>query len=525
MTAEKVRSPQRVFATQLGRAEAAKSKITAALTKPAHLAFRPQTGDAAVAAANVGQGAATGAAHESKPTAATAPQPESANGRQTSAAGALLKLESESRKARNLNELGYFIVNEPRQLTRAQQIILIVTGASGQHAVRAVSSITHVDRASPLVLWFEAMASALERSNGLSKPLEFQADAFSTDLDSIRDAYPMRNLLWVPLIDLTGAVIAGMLMTRSTPWTEHDIAIANHLASGFAMTWQAISPKRRSLALPARITTRWAAMTGVALIALALFPVSMSALAPVEVAPRDPLIVTTGVEGVVDKVLVEPNAIVKHGQPLLQLADTTLKNKLEIAEREVLVAQTKYSKSAQLAFIDVRGRHELAQAQAELELKSAERNYARELFERATVKAERDGIALFADKRELIGRPVAVGEKLMEIATPGNTQFHIDLGVADTIVLSEGARIKIFLDSAPLSPLEAKLVRADYQARPRDNQQMAFRLVAQTEPRAPADKPLQFGVRGTAQVYGDTVVLAFYLLRRPIAAARQWIGL
>jgi multidrug resistance efflux pump len=249
----------------------------------------------------------------------------------------------------------------------------------------------------------------------------------------------------------------------------------------------------------------------------------MSALAPVEVAPREPFIVTSGVDGVIRSVAVAPGQSVKRGETLVVLEDTVLKNRAEVAEREAAVAETKYKKAAQLAFADVRGRHEMAVARSELELRLAERNFARELLERSRIKAERDGVALFADRKDLVGRPVTVGEKLMEIAQVAPVEFLIDLPVADAITLVNGARAKIFLDSDPLRPIEARLVRAAYRATSRDGQPLAFRLVAQAEA-ADATVP-RLGVRGTAQVYSDTVALGFYLLRRPIAAARQWSGL
>jgi len=102
---------------------------------------------------------------------------------------------------------------------------------------------------------------------------------------------------------------------------------------------------------------------------MALFlPVPMTALAPVETAPRAAAIVTPGVEGVVKHVLVDPNQPVTKGQALVSLVDTTLRNKFEVAEREVAVAEMRYKKAAQQAFTDARARHELGIAQAELAL-------------------------------------------------------------------------------------------------------------------------------------------------------------
>jgi hypothetical protein len=205
------------------------------------------------------------------------------------------------------------------------------------------------------------------------------------------------------------------------------------------------------------------------------------------------------------------------------MADTVARNRLEIAERELVLADTKLKKASQLAFVDLRGRHEMALAQSERELRMAERDYARDLLVRGEVRAGRAGVAVFADRKDLIGKPVTVGERLMEIADPEAMDLRIDLPVADAIVVNTGARVKVFLDSDPLRPIEARLLRADYQARPREGQQLAFRLVAAAEPGD--GKSLRLGIRGTAQVYGDKVALAYYLLRRPISAARQWLGL
>jgi hypothetical protein len=37
------------------------------------------------------------------------------------------------------------------------------------------------------------------------------------------------------------------------------------------------------------------------------------------------------------------------------------------------------------------------------------------------------------------------------------------------------------------------------------------------------DAPI-LGLKGSAKVYGDKTVLGLYLLRRPMAVIRQWIG-
>ena len=35
---------------------------------------------------------------------------------------------------------------------------------------------------------------------------------------------------------------------------------------------------------------------------------------------------------------------------------------------------------------------------------------------------------------------------------------------------------------------------------------------------------LRIGLRGTAKIYGERVLLGYYLLRRPLATVREWTG-
>jgi hypothetical protein len=81
----------------------------------------------------------------------------------------------------------------------------------------------------------------------------------------------------------------------------------------------------------------------------------------------------------------------------------------------------------------------------------------------------------------------------------------------------------MFLDSAPLDTLPGSVVKADYKAQPSPAGQLVLRATAAIEDAG--GSPPRIGVRGIAQVMGDTVPLGYYLFRRPIAALRQWTGI
>jgi multidrug resistance efflux pump len=334
----------------------------------------------------------------------------------------------------------------------------------------------------------------------------------------------LKHLLWVPFQDAHDAVHGGMVLARATPWSESDVTVATYLASAFAPSWLVHGKPRRGLWLDRLISLRTGLIAAVLIVVVGALPVPMTALAPVEVVAKDPFVVTAGISGVVQDVLVKPSTRVGKTQPLLRLDTTLLQNQLDVAARQVAVSQARYKQAAQRAVSDSRGRHDLAVTQAERAVKVAEKNYAETQLARATVRAPVAGLVIFSDARDLIGKPVSAGEKLMEIADPKHSEFRIDLPVSESLVLHPGARVKVFLDSDPLHPLEASVARFDYRARMADNQSLAFRAVARAkEEIAPAS--VRLGVRGTAQLYGDDTTLAFYLFRRPLTAVRQWFGL
>lgn len=440
-----------------------------------------------------------------------------------SAAIRLLRLESELRKVKTIAAWQLFVANETRQVTQSQQTFVFRLNYSGSLRVEAASALAVIDRFSPLVTWMQAIVDELSRRSELANVREFDIGSIGVAPGIDQPAYPLCFVMWVPFSDLNGRIIGGMLQAKSRPWLESEVVLSKHVAEACGHALVVIGSLTSKPFWFRRLKARYAAAGLLALLAVGAFPVAMTALAPVEVVGKGAFIISAPLEGVVDSVLISPNEPVKKGQVLVRFSDTVLRNRLDLAEREVLVADAKLRKSGQLAFVDPRGRHELAIAQAELELRRTERDYARDLLDRSTVKAERDGVAIFSDPKDLVGRPVSVGERLMEIANPSELEFKIDLPVSDAIIIREGAKVKVFLDSDPLSTIDARLIRADYQAKLRENQNLAFRLVA--DGLGPLRSSMRLGVRGTAQVYSEKVSLAFYLFRRPIAAARQWIGM
>lgn len=452
----------------------------------------------------------------------------------------LLELEAEIRRQQTEKELVFHLLNESRRMLPFRQAFAVQRrNAQRPWTVIGVSSLAVVDRNAPMVRWIERLAQSLSagtasvggtKNSDPTNPADpaaprllSRADFGPAD-DPDASAYPFGHALWLPLQVEGGAVLRGALFFASQPWTEAQARIAGRVGETYAHAW-------RALAGPARPWHRWRfnrrtrwLIAGAVLLAC-IFPVSMSALAPMEITAADPAIVAAPLTGVVAEILVAPNEAVKAQQPVLRFEDTRLRNELELAQRRMQVATARFASTAQAAIDSADANREVAINRAELDLATAEYEYARDLMAKSVLHAPVDGIAVYSDRRDWQGRPVETGQQIMKIADPARSEFSIFLPVQDSLLIDENARVKIYLDSAPMRPIEARLLRAGYQAEKTETDTLAFRLTARAEgDTGIGPEALRIGTRGTAQVYGGKVPLLFYVLRRPITVARQTLG-
>lgn len=422
-----------------------------------------------------------------------------------------LGLEQQARKAGSTEQLAFAMVNDGQALFGFRHAALLIAGR-----VQALTGISVVEAHAPFVAFVERATSALLKHGRLDEghsvdpaQLDEQARADMNDL-SAAHAY------WLPLKSRSGETFGGLWLARDTPFSEAEQSLLRQLADTYAHAWLALQPHK-----PWRM--RWPRKkllaVAAALSLLLLIPVRQSVLAPAEVVPLGGRVVAAPLDGVIAEFLVKPNQSVAAGDLLVRFEATSLKAQADVAERALGVAEAELKANSQRAFADAESSARLDLLAARVEQKRAERDYARQLLARSEVRAERTGIAVFADAERLTGKPVQTGERLMQIADPSQAELRIELPVGDAIALQPGAEVALFLDSDPLNRHEAQLERSAYEAQTTAAGQLAYRLDARF-----VDTPPRVGLRGTAKLFGDRAPLAYYLLRRPLAAARQSLG-
>lgn len=427
---------------------------------------------------------------------------------------ALLQLERRARAA-GPNELGFVIVNESLTVVHYRQAVLWRASIS---RVTTASGVAMPDPRSPYIVWIQGLCSHLASQLG-SEIAEVSAADIPSELGKDWAEWLPSVLVWVPL-----PAFGALLLAREDPLGEADRNILGILGDAYAHALRAQLPSRRLPVLSSTLPRSrvLAAAAAVLLLGGAFVPVRQSVLAPAEVAPREPAVMRAPLEGVVDSVAVRPNQSVKPGDLLFTLDPRALRNQLEVALGAQEAAAAELRQAEQFAVVDQKVRATLPLLQGKLDQQSAEVTYLRAQLQRIEVRALQAGIAVFDDPNDWLGRPVAIGERVMLLANPAEVEIDARLPVADAIDVEIGGPVRLFLNITPESPRDATLTFVSYQVQQGVDGVLGYRVKARfTEA---ADLP-RIGLKGTAKLYGGRVPLAYAIFRRPVAAARQWLGL
>lgn len=437
----------------------------------------------------------------------------------------LIELERRLRQCETPAQLYYTLVNRIHDCIPSVQSVLLVPSAPRPLQVVAASDVATIDFTAPFISWIEQLASDLTKRDLPLKPTALAiADAPAELTASWRDYVP-EYLLWLPLSCAASEKPTGyLLLFRDTLWTDAELAQAQHLCESMGHALFALRrPLRLKQWLQRMKNRRVAGMVALGLLVVLCWPVRLSAIAPVEVIARDPQVISAPMNGVVREIHIEPNADIQAGQLLLSFEDTELSSELDVAEQSLNVAEAELRTIQHSGFLDPSLKAELAEREARVKLKTAERDYAAQMLSKASVTAPGQGIAVLEDPNYWRGRPVKVGERIILLASPDQVELEIMLAVKDSITLEEGARVNVFFDHAPLQVWRGQVEHASYKPAPTPDGQMAYRLIAALDSEENTDLP-RIGLRGTARVYGESVSLFFLLFRRPMTSLRQWLG-
>ena len=433
----------------------------------------------------------------------------------------LLEMGRRARTAASSDELAFMLVNGTHSLTPYRQAALWWSDTG----VQALSGVVQPDHNAPYVDWLKRVFKA-----------QASDDPTITRIDpgTLPDAQRNTWSEWLPAhgvrVPLAGQPRGALLLARDTEWTDNDLALLQEWCQTWLHAWRAkkahthtaswrpwLQSSDRAPAWYRRKTT-WALT---ALLLILFTPVRMTVLAAGEVVPTQPVVVRAPIEGVIARFDVQPNSTVQKGQALFEFDPVLIETRVNVARQSLETALAQYRQTSQMALSDPKFKIELASQAGSIEEKRAEFEYLKAQKKRATVKAPAEGTVLFDDPSSWIGKPVAIGERIMRIAKTGDTEVEAWLPISDAVDLAAGDSIVLYLQADPLVPVRAKLSYFSHDAVERPDGTYAYRIRGQLDP----DQSPRVGLKGTAKLSGQWTVLGYWLLRRPMAVIRTSLGI
>ena len=438
----------------------------------------------------------------------------------------IILLEGDIRKVTKTEEFGVLSVNESHKVIPYFQCFMWRKSRFGKLKIQAVSGASTIDEDAPSIL------SVVKIIKFFIKKFDGQGVcAYEGNDDDIKFYDEWAEILppyvlWCEFIDpiVTRKNTAGLVFFRESEFTNKDVTTITPVLDAYRYTWYRLPEvQKENRSLLGKLTRsrifRWLLIIG--LVALMFLPVRESVLAPATILPKNPIIVGAPISGVVDQFHVQPNQVVTKGDLLISLDDRDISNEVAIATKELETAKAEYLQSAQKSFSDEGSKSEIELRKARVSQKVLEKEFAESRLAQTKIFAGRDGVAVYSDENDWLGKPVSVGEKIMTLANPDERELGIYMPIDDALYLEPGAEVRLFLNTEPTKPLNARLFQTSYE--PSESPSgITYFLKAKIEDEGDFSR---LGWQGTAKIYSNSeVTLFYYLFRKPISSARQLFG-
>lgn len=414
------------------------------------------------------------------------------------------------RQARALGrraELEFLLANASRELAPMAQAALVLHGR-----VARLSGVSQVDAQAPFVKAIRRLVAAQPAT--ATEPLVLDLSG----IDGCHELPP--HALWLPF---AGMPHGGALFLRAHEWSSLDRHWMAEWVSVWLHAWKAAGRDAAHAGSPLRRRAMRALPLAV-LLALGaagyLVKVPLTVLAQAELVSRNPVVVRAPFDGVVGEMRVLPNQRVAKGAPLFDYDRSVLRARLDVARQAVDTAQVELRQAQQQALSDAAFLSQLGPLAGKLEERRAEFRHLSGQFARTQVAAPDAGIVQLDDAAEWSGKPVAAGERVLRIARNDDVEVELWIAIDDLVPLAKDAELTMHPNPDPLQAIPAKLRTLSWEASARPDGSLAYRARATLTGATRS----AIGVKGVARVAGEPVRLGYWVLRRPLAALRQFFG-
>lgn len=426
--------------------------------------------------------------------------------------------------AKNRQSLIFTILNDTVHVIPYDRAILWDMSAKPPKLL-GVSGQSQVNKEAEIVKKWEQLVQSVSDP---AKPQQLTEESFPgkghlwKDVQAKSDA----SVLWLPIYTQDKLVL-GLWLERwhrgeADETLSEDIDLfMNFLMPGYGSAWQRFS---KAATFTKHVVNKKYVLGAIFALVLILFFVQtpLRVVAPCEVVPGDPYLVTAPLEGIIDEVLVDPGDQVEKGQVLFEYDKRVPMQALKIAQKDVDITSAELDRVTTLGIEERETLEDLAILKLKLEKANIKLDLASYNASLLEVKAPISGIALLSDPDSWRGKPVKVGEKVLTIGKLDNTKVRIWIPEDDNIILNRDIPVQVYLNINPDRTREAKITFISNESTINENNLPSF--VAEAEWLDPQED-VKLGLKGTATLYGERVSLLYYFFRRPLIGIRNLFGI
>ena len=271
----------------------------------------------------------------------------------------------------------------------------------------------------------------------------------------------------------------------------------------------------RALSLSGLSTRILLGFVGLAVLLLAIWPVSYRVRCTTLVRPKHSRIVSAPFDATLLSTHVQPGDAVRRGDVLISLDGRPLRLELETVEAQI----GQVLKERDVAMVGGR----VAESQ-QAKLKIRELNRQRDLLlsrlDRLNVTSPIDGVVVLGDLNRSIGAPLETGQAVLEIAPLDEMLVELEIPEYEISHVDKGTLARVRLTAAGGDPIEQPIDAVYPSAELRDDQNV-FVAHINVDNRAGTLRP---GMRGDAIAYGPVRPWLWSMIRSGWEKTLWWIG-
>lgn len=427
--------------------------------------------------------------------------------------------------AQNLQNLIFIILNDTYQVIHYDRAILFrmhpekveILGVSGQ---------SHFNLQTELASRLKTTVGNLKKQ---SEQRLLTSEDFTDNPEGQQFFESLKSVIyWIP-IPVDNELLGLWLEKHDDPnaasnFEAYAPLIKEMLAPAYSVAWNKIRQHSNLYKLKPYINFKNAGILSLLLLMIFfIVPVRLRIVAPCEVVAVDSFVLTAPIEGIIEKIIVDPGQEVAKKQILYEYDKKIPIHKYQALLKQVEILQADLDQAYVLSTAnDAEATSKLAELEHKLKKSKVDLAFAEKELTLLVEKSPIDGLISVDNPDDWRGKPVKVGEKIMTVSNKDQTKIRIWIPERDNIEFALDTTIDVFLNSMPSKTFEAKFLYISPGIKVVGGELPSFEAEAEW---INTEKPPKLGLKGSAVIYGEKVSLIYYLLRKPIGTIRKFIGI